>query len=125
MGFGVAVRNKRKERGLTLEQLSERTNITPNYLGRVENEQVDPSLSVVLAIARALRAPPGALLSDTKGAEPEAVRVRTRSGASEAREVAQIYARLPLDVQEVLLPALRVIDRRTTGRKARTGSARQ
>lgn len=56
MGFGTAVRAKRKERGLTLEQLSERSKITPNYLGRIENEQVDPSLSVVLSIARALRA---------------------------------------------------------------------
>lgn len=115
MGFGGTVREKRKERGLTLEQLSERSNITPNYLGRVENEQVDPSLSVVLAIARALRTSAGELLTDdVRGEVREQTRRARRSAASEAREVAQLYGRLPLDVQEVLLPTLRVIAHRTT-----------
>ena len=39
MGFGTCVRAKRKACGLTLEQLSERSRITPNYLGRIENDE--------------------------------------------------------------------------------------
>jgi transcriptional regulator with XRE-family HTH domain len=104
-----------------LEQLSERSNITPNYLGRIEKERVDPSLSVVLAIARALRATVAELTDGPRGEAREQVRGPRRSAAQEAREVAQLYGRLPLDVQEVLLPALRVIARRTTS-KRRSGA---
>jgi transcriptional regulator with XRE-family HTH domain len=120
MGFGGTVRAKRKERGLTLEQLSERSNITPNYLGRVENEKVDPSLSIVLAIARALRASVAELTDGPRGEAREQVRRARKSAAQEAREAAQLYARLPLDVQEVLLPALRVIAHRTAVKRPRS-----
>lgn len=121
MGFGGTVRAKRKERGLTLEQLSERSNITPNYLGRVENQQVDPSLSVVLAIARALRASVAELTDGPRGEAREQVARARRSAAQEAREVARLYAQLPLDVQEVLLPALRVIAQRATAKRRAGG----
>jgi transcriptional regulator with XRE-family HTH domain len=122
MGFGAAVREKRKERGLTLEQLSERSNVTPNYLGRVENEKVDPSLSIVLAIAAALRASLGDLTGDGRtergGASAASARKVGRALRLDTREVAALYESLPLDVQEALLPMLRAIaDRIAKGRR--------
>jgi transcriptional regulator with XRE-family HTH domain len=100
-------------------QLSERTNVTPNYLGRVETEKVDPSLSIALAIAAALRTSIGELTGDSPAE-------RGGSGAKKAgralhpdtREVAALYESLPLDVQEALLPTLRAIaDRIAKGRR--------
>jgi transcriptional regulator with XRE-family HTH domain len=120
MGFGAGVREKRKERGLTLEQLSERTNVTPNYLGRVENEKVDPSLSIALAIAAALRTSIGELTGHgpaERGGSGGARQAR-RALHPDTREVASLYESLPLDVQEALLPTLRAIaDRIAKGRR--------
>jgi transcriptional regulator with XRE-family HTH domain len=119
MGFGTGVREKRKERGLTLEQLSERTNVTPNYLGRVENEKVDPSLSIALAIAAALRTSIGELTGDSPAERGgSGTRKAGRTLRPDTREVAALYESLPLDVQEALLPTLRAIaDRIAKGRR--------
>jgi transcriptional regulator with XRE-family HTH domain len=117
MGFGSAVRAKRKAAGLTLEQLSERTNVTPNYLGRVETEKADPSLSIVQAIARALKTSVGELL---EGAEAPSAREKTRRRRSftpDEREVASLYADLPLDVKESVLPLVRSVAKRLRRRR--------
>lgn len=100
---------------MTLEQLSERTHVSPNYLGRVEMEKADPSLSVALAIARALRTPIAELVSE---ASPDASVARkvARSGRTDAREIGTLVENLPLDVQETLLPLLRVVAARSSRR---------
>jgi transcriptional regulator with XRE-family HTH domain len=116
MGFGTAVRSKRRDLGWTLEQLSERTNVTPNYLGRVETEKVDPSMSIALAIAQALRTPIGELTGDAGSAKIGA-RKTARPSRADSRELAAIFEQLPLDVQETLLPALRAIADRIGGKR--------
>ena len=108
MGFGTRVRAKRKAAGLTLERLSERSRITPNYLGRIENEKVDPSLSVVLALANALKASVGELV-DVQSAPDTRKRISRRQLSADALEIAATYDRLPLDVRETLAPALQAV----------------
>ena len=118
MGFGTAVRAKRKERGLTLEQLSERTRITPNYLGRVENGKADPSLSVVMAIANALKVKVGELVDGrTREAAPADHPKRRSSVSPTAMELAGILDALPLDLREALEPAIRAVGARFGGRR--------
>jgi transcriptional regulator with XRE-family HTH domain len=107
MGFGASVRSRRQEHGLTLERLAERAAITPNYLGRIENEKVDPSLSVVIAIAAALSVTVGELVDDD-AAPPKRGSAANRTYA-ETLEVARLLERLPLDVRETLLPALSAV----------------
>ena len=49
MKFGQEIRRRRKALGMTIEQLAEKAELTPNYLGTLEVGRRDPSLSTVLA----------------------------------------------------------------------------
>jgi transcriptional regulator with XRE-family HTH domain len=60
--FGREVRRLRKGRGLTIEQLAERAELSTNYLGAVERGEKNPSLGTVVSIARGLDVAAGALL---------------------------------------------------------------
>lgn len=57
VSFLEELRRRRLEAEMTLEQLSERASLTPNYIGTVENGYRDPSLSTLMAIAQGLGAP--------------------------------------------------------------------
>lgn len=48
------IRDFRKKRGLTLEQLAERSQLTQSVLSKVENSRVTPSLAALGRIAEAL-----------------------------------------------------------------------
>ena len=101
MDFGREVRRRRKALGLTLEQLAERSHLTPNYLGTVESSKRDPSLSTVLGIAKGLRVPPGDLLG---GASAEV--------GPAGLEAARMFEAAPSDVQDAILVILRATARR-------------
>jgi transcriptional regulator with XRE-family HTH domain len=98
--FGREVRRRRGALGLTLEQLAERSGLTPNYIGTVENGRRDPSLSTVLALAKGLAVAPGELVG----------------GASDSNltstEVLNLVQSLSPELQEGLLDFLRVLTRR-------------
>lgn len=98
--FGREVRRRRGVLGLTLEQLAEKSGLTPNYIGTVENGRRDPSLSTVLALAKGL----GLSASELLGGAGE-----TTPAASEASALIQT---LSPDVQEAVLELLRVLARR-------------
>ena len=51
--LGLMVRAMRKQRQLTQENLSEKTDIGVQYLSRIENGSANPTLKVVSAIATA------------------------------------------------------------------------
>jgi transcriptional regulator with XRE-family HTH domain len=51
---GQRVRRVRKEKGLTLEDVSQRTGLDAEYLGRIEASQVSPPLGALIRIAKAL-----------------------------------------------------------------------
>jgi transcriptional regulator with XRE-family HTH domain len=53
--LGEAIRVERKRVGLTQEKLSEKADLHPNYIGRVERGEEHVSLIALRRIARALK----------------------------------------------------------------------
>lgn len=53
--LGKKIKKIRKERGLTLMELAEKSGVSQGYLSRIENGRHDPTFSVLLQIARALQ----------------------------------------------------------------------
>ena len=100
LAFGREVRRRRGALGLTLEQLAERSGLTPNYIGTVENGLRDPSLSTVLALAKGLGISPGELLGG----------VGELSAAS--TEAATLIETLNPDLQSAVLELLRALGRK-------------
>ncbi|KKB86089.1 hypothetical protein VW29_04195 [Devosia limi DSM 17137] len=60
--FGRNVRQARKDKGWTQEQLAFEAGVKRAYLSEVENGQRNVSLDVVEKLAKALGAEPGALM---------------------------------------------------------------
>jgi transcriptional regulator with XRE-family HTH domain len=100
VSFGDAVRRRRKALGLTLEKLAERSKLSPNYIGTIENGRRDPSLSTIQQIARALGAPAADLVGGAHDLGPVGV------------EAGRLVETLPRDVQEPILALLRSLGRR-------------
>jgi len=67
---GRNIRRFRRNGGLTLEELAERAQLHPNYLGEVERGRVNLTLANVNKIANALGRPPADLLKGTRGPAP-------------------------------------------------------
>jgi transcriptional regulator with XRE-family HTH domain len=69
--FGERVREARKKLELTLEQASERADLSAKFLGEVERGMRRPSFESILALARALNVAPAAFFqfeeSGTRG----------------------------------------------------------
>jgi transcriptional regulator with XRE-family HTH domain len=98
--FGHEIRRRRKALGMTIEQLAEKANLTPNYLGTLEAGRRDPSLSTVLALAKGLSVPPAELFGGPGKLSPEAV------------EAARLFDGATADHQDIVLRLLRVAQRR-------------
>jgi transcriptional regulator with XRE-family HTH domain len=64
------IRACRKSLGLTQEQLAEYSDLSPNYIARIELGTKTPSVSTLFKIARALNANPADLVSEEPPAEP-------------------------------------------------------
>lgn len=56
--FGDQIRARRKELGLSLEELAQRTGLTASFLSLVERDMSNPSLESLRHIAEALGVPP-------------------------------------------------------------------
>lgn len=54
MTFGQKVKNRRKELGMTQEELAERTQLRQNYISRVECNKFEPTATVIVVLAKAL-----------------------------------------------------------------------
>jgi transcriptional regulator with XRE-family HTH domain len=67
--FGINVRRKRKERGLSQEALADAVRLAPTYVGQIERGLRNPTLKVVEAIARVLKADPLDLLKEPSSLE--------------------------------------------------------
>jgi transcriptional regulator with XRE-family HTH domain len=100
VSFGQTVRRRREALSMTLEQLAERSGLSPNYVGSVENGRRDPSLSTVLALAKGLKSTPGELLGSVKELSPEAF------------EAARLFDGVSSELQDVVLRLLRAVSRR-------------
>src|SRR5215831_9043000 len=97
--FGKEIRRRRKSLGMTIEQLAERSGLTPNYVGTVEIGDRDPSLSTVIALARGLSVAPGELLGGADKVSPAAL------------EASRLFDAAAPDVQDAVLRLLRAVMR--------------
>jgi transcriptional regulator with XRE-family HTH domain len=104
---GTQIRRRRRERGLTLADVAERTGLNVGYLSQVENDKASPSLETLAALGEALDVPIAWFLLDT-AARPRLVRAserprRSRAGGGTltridggiARDVAIFEGRMP------------------------------
>ncbi|HEU0191175.1 MAG TPA: XRE family transcriptional regulator [Mycobacterium sp.] len=79
--MAALLRAVRRQRGLTLEGLAERTGLTKSYLSKIERRQSTPSIAVALRVARALDVDVAQLFSERSDAEKIAVdRAEDRAG---------------------------------------------
>ena len=102
--FCREVRRRRLALGLTLEQLAERSGLTPNYIGAVELGKRDPSLSTVLALAKGFKVPAGEMLGSAPGLTPAGM------------EAAGLFEAAPPEVQSGVLSLLRAVGKRKAAR---------
>ena len=63
-GFGQRVRELRKARGWTQEQLAEAADLHENYISRLETGEQEPGLFTILRLCRAFETTPDGLLVD-------------------------------------------------------------
>jgi transcriptional regulator with XRE-family HTH domain len=68
--FGRAVRELRKERGLSQEELGHRSGLHRNYIGGIERGELNPSLTSILSLARAFEVRGSMLLERAEALEP-------------------------------------------------------
>ncbi len=94
------MRRRRIALGLTLEQLAERSALTPNYIGTVENGRRDPSLSTVLSLAEGLGVPAGELVGGVAELGPVAM------------EIARLMEAAPPEMQDAILELARAVTKR-------------
>jgi transcriptional regulator with XRE-family HTH domain len=104
--FGRRLRALRKLRGLTQEELGERSNVSGKLVGQIERGEGNPTLQVIADFATALSVEPAALLQFEE--ERPVGAPERAAGALAAREqVAQYLARRPADDVE---RALRILE---------------
>lgn len=64
---GETLRRLRRERGLSLKELADMTDVSQLTLGNIERGEANPSLSVIWKIANGLTIPISALLKESHG----------------------------------------------------------
>ncbi|CAN1599673.1 helix-turn-helix domain-containing protein [Pseudomonas mediterranea] len=64
LAFGKILRQKRKEVGLTQEQLAYDADVQRNYVSLIERGVHLPTIAVVFKLAHALHCPPSILISN-------------------------------------------------------------
>jgi transcriptional regulator with XRE-family HTH domain len=91
--FGNRVRAARSAAKLSREVLSERVDITANYLGQIERGEKWPAFTVIMSLARAMHVSP-AVFFDFDPAENDVVAMRKTLHAvvdvRNARELKQV-----------------------------------
>ena len=107
LNVGREARRWRRDRGLTLAQVGERSGLNVGYLSQIENDKAVPSLEALAAIAVALDVPPAWLLLDG-GVPPRVVRAqdRPRSDGPAGGCVSEVDAGTSRDlcILEVVVP---------------------
>lgn len=61
--IGKAIRNLRKQSGITQEMLGESSNLSGKYIGEIERGNKNPTVNVIFRIANALGRDPSHILS--------------------------------------------------------------
>ena len=66
VAFGQRLRELRAERGVSQDDLADKTDVHPTAIGRLERGKREPRLSTILRLARGLDVDPGELLNDLR-----------------------------------------------------------
>ncbi len=69
MNIGTLLRQRRKERGLTLKAVAEQAGVSEGFLSQVENNVKSPSITTLMNICGALGAEAGEIFSQLQRAE--------------------------------------------------------
>jgi ribosome-binding protein aMBF1 (putative translation factor) len=69
IAFGLRLRQVRTERGLSQEELAQRTNLHTTVIGRFERGAREPRLTTILRLARGLEVPSSVLMENLRRAE--------------------------------------------------------
>ena len=117
MSLGNALRQLRKNKGLTLAELAEQTGSYVGNLSRIERDQANPSLELLYRIAEAL----GYSMADIFLTISEAP--RDRSTTQDALNT--IFISLLEEDQELLLNFARLLQKRTAGPDGSTAPDRE
>ncbi|MBG6288497.1 helix-turn-helix transcriptional regulator [Pseudomonas nitroreducens] len=64
--FGKVLRKKRKELGLSQEQLAHEAEIQRNYVSLIERGINQPTITILFKLATALKCHPSTLISETE-----------------------------------------------------------
>jgi transcriptional regulator with XRE-family HTH domain len=96
MSLGSEIRRRRLALGLTLDDLSERSGLSPHYLSTLENDRRDPHVSTLVAVAKGLRVAAAELLAAVQPAE-----ARPTIGA--------LYERAPPEARAAVTTLLRLV----------------
>ncbi len=62
--FSSKIRQRRSELHMSQELLAELSTCHPNHIGRIERNQTDPTFTVIVSIARALKISPKDLMPE-------------------------------------------------------------
>ena len=63
MRIGNVIRKLRHERNLTIREVSANTNLTKSLISQIETDKANPSISSLIAIAKALNVPVGSFFT--------------------------------------------------------------
>ncbi len=96
---GKRIKQVRKERGLTQEQLSQLVDLSPNYLSNIETGLKTPKLDTFVAIINALKCDANSLLTD----------VVDTTTAQESGQLSKALAELPANEQRRILKIVEVL----------------
>ncbi len=131
IALGRRIRYLRKEKGLTLDDVSALVETAPSHLSLVENGKREPKLSLLKSLASAL----GVSVDDLLGAEPPSRRAaleialeRAQRGplyASLGLPKVRISSRLSMDVLESLVGLQRELEHRLDEQAATPEEARR
>ncbi len=91
--FGAKVRHYRRKMKLSQEQLAERADLHPTYVGQVERGEKNASLESIMKLSKGLDIPP-ALLFERLTYKPE---------PSEAQKAYDLIMSLPPEKQKIML----------------------
>jgi transcriptional regulator with XRE-family HTH domain len=95
--FCADLKRRRGELGMTLDQLADRSGLTPNYIGTIENGYRDPSLSTLASLAAGL----GVSLGELFGPP--------RPLSHPAADMARLFGEAPEDLQAAILKLLHAL----------------
>jgi len=101
------VRRWREEKGLTLQQLAERSELAPSTVQKVETGQMIPSVAVLIKLARGLGRRMTEMVHDGEP-EREIVRVRASERTSLGLPDKMMVERISADIAEPALEMWRV-----------------